>query len=613
LLPLARTPYYLLLMVEIYAAEHDLPANRARLFEGWVQRLFAREEDRNHANWLPAAAQHLALSELAYAMQALGEGTLVDQAWACNVLPDAVTLPASETQPAPQPVVTPPAAVLELGHGASLLMTTAEEGLRFVHHLLQEYFAAEALLRRFAAGEDLAPLWRTPYTQKAMPPAPRGEWDPLPPPPPTRWEQTTILAASLYPALIEAVTAVNPALAAACVVEIGRLESKRLESEESETDHAVSSIAQSPIANLQSRISALLLDRLGSPAVHLRSRIEAGLWLGRLGDPRFVVETVNDVRVILPPVAAIAGGKATIGSHWLDRLADKNEKPRHDVRLAAYALGRYPVTNAEFACFMQAGGYEEETLWTAGGQFWRRGEPAPGENDPVDWYMDQWRRNRERPQRIDERLKQSVYTPQGAEQWHRLITWTEDEITVLFRSWYRTGQVRRQPEYWDDDAFNNLSQPVVGVTWYEAMAYATWLARLTGQGWRLPTEPEWEWAARRGARVYPWGNRWDADRLNSLEGRVMRTTPVGAYPHGATPDGICDLAGNVWEWTATWQTEYPYRADGSLEDPDRPGMRIARGGGWTAVRKMVRGGYRNWDGPWNWYGPLGYRLARTLS
>ena len=613
LLPLARTPYYLLLMVEIYAAEHDLPANRARLFEGWVQRLFAREEDRNHANWLPAAAQHLALSELAYAMQALGEGTLVDQAWACNVLPDAVTLPASETQSAPQPVVTPPAAVLELGHGASLLMTTAEEGLRFVHHLLQEYFAAEALLRRFAAGEDLAPLWRTPYTQKAMPPAPRGEWDPLPPPPPTRWEQTTILAASLYPALIEAVTAVNPALAAACVVEIGRLESKRLESEESETDHAVSSIAQSPIANLQSRISALLLDRLGSPAVHLRSRIEAGLWLGRLGDPRFVVETVNDVRVILPPVAAIAGGKATIGSHWLDRLADKNEKPRHDVRLAAYALGRYPVTNAEFACFMQAGGYEEETLWTAGGQFWRRGEPAPGENDPVDWYMDQWRRNRERPQRIDERLKQSVYTPQGAEQWHRLITWTEDEITVLFRSWYRTGQVRRQPEYWDDDAFNNLSQPVVGVTWYEAMAYATWLARLTGQGWRLPTEPEWEWAARRGARVYPWGNRWDADRLNSLEGRVMRTTPVGAYPHGATPDGICDLAGNVWEWTATWQTEYPYRADGSLEDPDRPGMRIARGGGWTAVRKMVRGGFRVGGNPGYWDDSLGYRLARTLS
>jgi formylglycine-generating enzyme required for sulfatase activity len=602
LLPLARTPYYLLLMVEVYAAEHDLPANRARLFEGWVQRLLAREEDRNHAHWLPAAAQHVALSELAYAMQALGEGTLVDQAWACNVLPEAVMLPASETQPAPQSVATPPAAVLELAHGASLLMTTAEEGLRFVHHLLQEYFAAEALLRRFAAGEDLAPLWRTPYTQKAMPPAPRGEWDPLPPPPPTRWEQTTILAASLYPALIEAVTAVNPALAAACVVEMGRLESKRLESkrleiEESETDCAVWSIAQSPIANFQSRISALLLDRLGSPAVHLRSRIEAGLWLGRLRDPRFPVETVNRVRVILPPVAPIAGGKATIGSHWLDRLADKDEKPRHDVRLAAYALGRYPVTNAEFACFMQAGGYEEETLWTAGGQFWRRGEPVPGEDDPVDWYMDQWRRNRERPQRIDERLKQSVYTPQGAEQWHRLITWTEDEITVLFRSWYPTGQVRRQPEYWDDDAFNNPSQPVVGVTWYEAMAYATWLARVTGQGWRLPTEPEWEWAARRGARVYPWGNRWDADRLNSLEGRVMRTTPVGAYPHGATPDGICDLAGNVWEWTATWQTEYPYRADGSLEDPDRPGMRIARGGGWAAVRKMVRGGYRGGNDP----------------
>ena len=67
--------------------------------------------------------------------------------------------------------------------------------------------------------------------------------------------------------------------------------------------------------------------------------------------------------------------------------------------------------------------------------------------------------------------------------------------------------------------------------------------------YRLPIEPEWEWAARRGGRHFPWGDAWDASRLNSLEGddRVMRTTPVGAYPHGTTPDGILDLAGNVFE------------------------------------------------------------------
>ena len=368
----------------------------------------------------------------------------------------------------------------------------------------------------------------------------------------------------------------------------------------------------SPLAT-PAGLAPALLQRLASPAVHLRSRIEAGLLLGRLGDPRFFVERVQGVRVILPPAVSIAGGKATIGSGWWDRLAEKREKPRHDVTLAPYALGRYPVTNAEYACFMAAGGYDDESLWTAGGRYWRRGEPAPGESDPIDWWIRTWRRRKQNPQEIEERLKAGILTERDADLWRRRITWTEEYALKVFREWYPEGLVRRQPEYWDDDTLNNPSQPVVGVTWYEAMAYATWLARLTGQGWRLPTEPEWEWAARRGRRRFPWGGNWDERRLNSLEGRVMRTTPVGVYPHGATPDGIYDLAGNVWEWTSTRAADYPYVADGTREDPDAAGLRIARGGGWAAVRKMVRGAYRNWLDPWNWNHDLGYRLARTLS
>ena len=111
-------------------------------------------------------------------------------------------------------IPAPPAAVLHFAHGASLLAAMPENGVRFVHHLLQEYFAAEELLRRHDAGDDLADRWRVPWKEREMPPAPRGEWDPLPPPPPTGWEQTTILAASLYPDLVDAVLAVNPALAA---------------------------------------------------------------------------------------------------------------------------------------------------------------------------------------------------------------------------------------------------------------------------------------------------------------------------------------------------------------------------------------------------------------
>ncbi|MCB0151850.1 MAG: SUMF1/EgtB/PvdO family nonheme iron enzyme, partial [Caldilineaceae bacterium] len=499
LLPLARTPYYLLLMVEIFAESGDLPANRARLFEGFVQRLLDRERAKHLPGWIDARAQHVALGELAYAMQELGEGTLVDRAWACNAMPAQVTLRDGTEIPAP------PAAVLHFAHGASLLAAMPENGVRFVHHLLQEYFAAEELLRRHDAGDDLADRWRVPWKEREMPPAPRGEWDPLPPPPPTGWEQTTILAASLYPDLVDAVLAVNPALAARCEIELrgargeGREEGRGARGElrhedapgvqpDPAADNPDLAPRNSPLAPpaepapRPSQLAPALLERMASPAVHLRSHIEAGLLLGRLGDPRFAVERVQGVRVILPPAVRIAGGKATIGSgRWPpDSLADKDEKPRHDVMLAPYALGRYPVTNAEYACFMAAGGYDDETLWTAGGRYWRRGEPVPGEDDPVDWYIDQWRRNRERPARIAELLKQGVYTPRGAEQWNELVTWDEERYTALIRSWYPLGQQFTQPRYWDDDTLTSPSQPVVGITWYEAAAYAAWLARLTG-------------------------------------------------------------------------------------------------------------------------------------
>jgi formylglycine-generating enzyme required for sulfatase activity len=177
------------------------------------------------------------------------------------------------------------------------------------------------------------------------------------------------------------------------------------------------------------------------------------------------------------------------------------------------------------------------------------------------------------------------------------------------------GEVMREPRFWQDAAFNNPSQPLVGVCWYEAMAYAAWLAAVAGQPYRLPSEPEWEWAARRGGRLYPWVGGWDAGRLNSLEGelRVMRTTPLGAYPQGATPDGLYDLAGNVWEWTATRYVEYPYNVEDGLEDGAATGLRVMRGGGWAANRKMVRCACRHRLDPRFRNNNGGFHLARTLS
>ncbi len=132
--------------------------------------------------------------------------------------------------------------------------TLAADGkVKFTHHLMQGYFAAEALLRRLKEGRDLTKLWLVPSGVNEMPSAQRGEWDPLSGPPTSGWEETTILAAGLYPELYDAVRPVNPALAARCLLESN-----------AESDEVRTRLSQ-----------ADLLERLASVAIHARSRIEA--------------------------------------------------------------------------------------------------------------------------------------------------------------------------------------------------------------------------------------------------------------------------------------------------------------------------------------------------
>ena len=115
----------------------------------------------------------------------------------------------------------------------------------------------------------------------------------------------------------------------------------------------------------------------------------------------------------------------------------------------------------------------------------------------------------------------------------------------------------KEPSFWNDKRFSEPNQPVVGVTWYDARAYCEWLSKNSKEGivYRLPTEEEWEWAAGRSERKYPWGNEEpDSIRANYGE-KVGHTTPVGSYPFGATPDGLLDMAGNVWELTDPMSVE----------------------------------------------------------
>jgi formylglycine-generating enzyme required for sulfatase activity len=153
-----------------------------------------------------------------------------------------------------------------------------------------------------------------------------------------------------------------------------------------------------------------------------------------------------------------------------------------------------------------------------------------------------------------------------------------------------------KPEYWDNTKWNGDDYPVVGVNWFEVVAYCRWLAAQTGIPFRLPTEAEWEKAARGpDGLIYPWGNAWEKGRCNSKEAGKERTTPVGSYPDGASPYGALDMAGNVWEWTATkWLKEYPYQLEEEWTEDylAGAGSRAIRGGSWGNEQRFVRGADR---------------------
>jgi formylglycine-generating enzyme required for sulfatase activity len=190
----------------------------------------------------------------------------------------------------------------------------------------------------------------------------------------------------------------------------------------------------------------------------------------------------------------------------------------------------------------------------------------------------------------------------------------------------------RSPSGWSGENYppEKSDHPVVNVSWNDAQVYCQWLSQKTGRAYCLPSEAEWEKAARGPStgspvpavpaqagdgRVYPWGDDFDPTKCNTSESNIGGTTPVGQFSQtgGDSPYGCADMAGNVWEWCQDWfdENEYKNRSGKVVKDPPGPqkgSYRVLRGGSFNNLRHNARCANRYWSLPDYFYNYIGFRV-----
>lgn len=189
------------------------------------------------------------------------------------------------------------------------------------------------------------------------------------------------------------------------------------------------------------------------------------------------------------------------------------------------------------------------------------------------------------------------------------------QVTNTDYARFLAATTHRKPLHWDDPLFNHAAQPVVAVSWFDAVAYCEWLSRATGNAYRLPTEAEWERAARSGheGKLYPWGDAPPQSLPDYATRWKTGPEPVGRYAPSAY--GLYNIGDNVHEWCADWYSPSYYSVSPEQNPPGPPEAtrRASRGGSWRHHIKVARCAARSSIPPDFQYADYGFRVARSLT
>ncbi len=326
------------------------------------------------------------------------------------------------------------------------------------------------------------------------------------------------------------------------------------------------------------RVKNWLVEIIQSDVLPGTERALAGRSLAHLDDPRLEINTLEDMRFCAVPAGPFRMGEVD------------NE---HEVDLPYYLISRYPITNAHYEFFVESKGYAEA-------EYWQEAQTAG--------------------------------------------YWEDGQFKGRF-----DNQPRNRPfDY--GEPYHLANHPVVGVSWYEALAFTRWLTdhwqeqNYIQGDWQvyLPSEAQWEKAARGGltipntirrqsagagflqdrvetqsnsipSRIYPWGDEFDVNKVNNLDTGIGSTSAVGSFFGGASPYGVEDISGNVWEWCSSLYKKYPFDAKDGREDMTPGGSRVLRGGSFINSPQFVRCAYRYSYNPDFWSYNYGFRVIVSPS